>query len=155
MLSAKHGSTRNHFDVFGMTQSGIQPGTSRLHGPRCWWEKISVFMCHRRTRTVNHSLNTVIPKIVYIVGSTILPKLETKKVYFNQLCETFIQGFRDKMPHLTEGLLSEIRNHSVTDEISCRRHRFQNAWRMFVAEDNCQQTSRFKYHSVCCIMMGS
>ena len=36
------------------------------------------------------------------------------------------------MPHLTEGLLCEIRNRSVADEINCRRHRFQIASRMFV-----------------------
>jgi len=38
----------------------------------------------------------------------------------------------DRGPHLTEILLNEIRNHSVADEISCRRHPFQNASRMFV-----------------------
>jgi len=38
----------------------------------------------------------------------------------------------DREPHLTESLLNEIRNRSVADEISCRRHRFQNASIMFV-----------------------
>jgi len=63
----------------------------------------------------------------------------------------------DKTTHLTEGLLSEIRDHSVADEINCRRHRFQNASRMFVTGNNsdCQYSRRSKYHSVCCIMMGS